>query len=135
MIKCTLFTTNLWPVDSAFVEGDEIAIVIADTGKVDTAMKQTVRHYVNDAKIQTHSAYLKKNLFEIPLVYVHDGAVEWVEGFHQVTAAKEAGLKVIPLTTAARMAPELIALVGADDEKRATMTYSFAECADARRFN
>jgi hypothetical protein len=130
MIRCKLFATNLGPVDSGFIEGDDAVIVMADTEKVDAAMQRSVQYYVNEPKVRTQAVNLEKGLFEAPLVYARDGAIHWVEGFHQVTAAKNAGLKVIPLSTAARMANELKTLVGTDDKETANHTYSFADCRD-----
>ncbi|WP_213305990.1 hypothetical protein [Paraburkholderia sacchari] len=129
MIQCKLFTTHLWPVDSAYDESDEVAIVMADINKVDAAMKCTLRYYVNELKIRLHTDYLEKGIFEAPLVHVRAGSIEWVEGYHQVSAAKNAGLEVIPVSTAKRMVSELKQLVGIDDPQRAAEKFNFMECS------
>ncbi|WP_185734401.1 hypothetical protein [Burkholderia sp. Bp9031] len=116
MIQCTLFHEKLDNLSSKFKPGEPIAIVIADAKKLEAAMKETDAYYYNPAKVDRRAALLKKGQFEIPLVVPHeDRKMEWIEGFHQVNAALEAGYPRIPVSTSIGLANLLREQVGEDE--------------------
>ncbi|OBR46236.1 hypothetical protein [Paraburkholderia tropica] len=128
MIKCSLFSKTLGHLDHAFSENDTQVIVIADTAKLKAEMKSNDHYYFNAAKVDLHSRYLEKNLFEMPLVAPTKTSLTWIEGFHQINAAANRKLPVIPVTTSAALAERVKALVGASSPESAHEIFEFSDC-------
>jgi hypothetical protein len=129
-IRCKLFALNLETIDALFRRGDTAVIVLADTQKVISKMDGSGNYYSNSGKIKTRLQQLQAGYFEIPVVVpVNAEEVHWVEGIHQVNAAFEHGLGIIPISTAARYAETLKAWVGAAQPELAHDQFDFSACA------
>ncbi|WP_234775585.1 hypothetical protein [Paraburkholderia tropica] len=128
MIKCSLFSKTLGHLDHAFSENDTQVIVIADTAKLKAVMESNDHYYFNAAKVDLHSRYLEKNMFEMPLVAPTGTSLKWIEGFHQINAAADRELPVLPVTTSAALAKRVKALVGASSPESAHEIFEFSGC-------
>lgn len=130
LIRCKLFASNLDPIDRAFQRGDTAVIVVADIQNVISKMDGAANYYDNSAKIETHLRRLQAGYFEIPLVApINAEKLRWVEGIHQVNAAFEYGLGIIPISTAARYAETLKTWLGAAQPELAHDQFDFSACA------
>lgn len=128
MIKCSLFSKTLGHLDRAFSENDTQVIVITDTAKLKAVMEANSRYYLNQAKVEMHERYLDKGMFEMPLVAPTVDSLKWIEGFHQISAAVNGQLSVLPVTTSALHAERVKALVGASAPDSAHEIFDFSEC-------
>ncbi|WP_259460977.1 hypothetical protein [Paraburkholderia sp. BL23I1N1] len=72
---------------------------------------------------------LKKGSFEVPLIVPRGSDLHWIEGFHQVNAAIEEGITVVPIGTSVSLAPQLKTLVGVAHQNTDPSPYDFSECA------
>lgn len=128
-IKCQLFTMSLGYLASELEEGEAQAIVLADATKIRAKMESDDGYYYNPAKVKFQKGRLDKGLFEVPLVVPRGDDLTWIEGFHQVNAAIEEGLGVVPIGTSLALAQQLKSLVGVGDSVAAARhPYDFSEC-------
>ncbi|MEM5440119.1 hypothetical protein [Paraburkholderia diazotrophica] len=128
MIKCTLFTKNIGHVAREFRVGDAQAIVLSDAKKLKAVMESNDVYYYNAAKVEMHRGLFKKGVFEVPLVAPRGDGLHWIEGFHQVNAALEEGMTVVPIGTSLVLAEQLKALVGASCDDTAGSPFDFSAC-------
>ncbi|MFP3707872.1 hypothetical protein SB783_28020 [Paraburkholderia sp. SIMBA_009] len=128
MIKCSLFSNTLGHLDDALDENDTQVIVIADTARLKAVMESNDLYYLNPARIDLHARYLDKDMFEMPLVVPTESSLRWIEGFHQINAAANRKLPVIPVTTSAALAERVKALVGASSPESAHEIFEFSGC-------
>ncbi|MBB3261666.1 hypothetical protein F4827_006588 [Paraburkholderia bannensis] len=127
-VKCALFSPNIGYVAREFKDGDPQAIVLADATKIKAEMESNDVYYYNAGKVHMHKGYLKSGLFEIPLVAPRSEYLHWIEGFHQVNAAIELGMKVIPVGTSLALAQELKSLVGTANPTGSREQFDFSGC-------
>lgn len=127
-LKCRLFSESLDFLADEFAEGEAQGIVLAEPARIADVMERNSSYYYNPAKVEMHRRQLKKGLFEVPLVVVRQGNLDWIEGFHQVNAALEEDLPLIPIGTSLALAPALKQLVGAGSRVSTFRFYDFSEC-------
>lgn len=128
MIKCTLFSKNIGHVAREFRDGDAQAIVLSDAKKLKAVMESNDVYYYNAAKVEMHKGMFKEGMFEVPLVAPRGDGLYWIEGFHQVNAALEEGMTVVPIGTSLALAEQLKAMVGASRNDTAGNPFDFSAC-------
>lgn len=128
MIKCTLFSKSIAHVAREFRVGDAQAIVLADAKKLKAVMESNDVYYYNAARVEMHKGLFKKGMFEIPLVAPRGDGLHWIEGFHQVNAALEEGMTVVPIGTSLALAEQLKGMVGASHDDTAGSPFDFSAC-------
>lgn len=128
-IKCELFSKSLGYLASEFEDGEAQAIVLADATKIKAKMESDDGYYYNVAKVKFQRERLNKGFFEVPLVVPRGDDWHWIEGFHQVNAAIEQELRVVPIGTSLALAQQLKSQVGVSDPAAAARhPYDFSEC-------
>lgn len=128
-IKCALFSESLGYLAPELKEDDAQAIVLADATKIKAKMESDDGYYYNVAKVKFHSERLNKGFFEVPLVAPRGDDLHWIEGFHQVNAVIEQGLRVVPIGTSLALAQQLKSQVGVSDPVAASRhPYDFSGC-------
>lgn len=130
MLKVTRYTRTLDYMAADFKPGDRAAIVFVDTGKLIADMGANHRYCVNDAKIATHRALLKRGYFEAPIILPRLRGLIWLEGFHQMVAAVDADLPIVPVTTTEPFVAETKRLVGTANAKQYKNIFDLSDCAD-----
>lgn len=131
VIKCALFSKNIGYIAHEFRDGEAQAIVLSDSNKVKAALESNDVYYYNVAKVEMHKRWLNNRFFEVPLVAPRGEYLHWIEGFHQVTAAIEEGMKVVPIGTSLALAEKLKSLVGLSGSGTVRHPYDFSECEAA----
>lgn len=129
-IKCTLFSPNIGYLGYGFKDREPQAIVLSDVNKIQAAMESNDAYYYNAGKVHRHKIQLKKGSFEVPLVAprgIGDYLI-WIEGFHQVNAAIENGLTIVPIGTSLALAQILKSLVGVSSPDTVAHPYDFSKC-------
>lgn len=128
IVKCTLFSKNLGYLASKFSEGEPQAIVLSDSKKLKVMMESTGVYYYNAGKVNMHKVMFRKGLFEVPLVVPEGNNLKWIEGFHQVNAAIEMGMRIVPIGTSLALAQQLRSLIGVSTRNTVASPYDFSEC-------
>ncbi len=127
-VKCRLFSKSLGYLADEFSDGEPQAIVLSDSKKVQEMMESNGVYYYNAGKVHMNKELLRKGFFEVPLVVPTEGNLEWVEGFHQVNAALEMGVRIVPMGTSLALAQHLSSLVGASNRNTVASPFDFSEC-------
>lgn len=128
VIKCKLFSKNIGYLVNEFNDGDAQAIVLSDSHTVKSVMESNDAYYYNAGKVEMHRELLRQGMFEVPLVAPTGDYLHWIEGFHQVNAAIEEGMTVVPIGTSLALAQQLKSLVGVTIPDTAADRYDFSEC-------
>ncbi|MFL9987654.1 hypothetical protein [Paraburkholderia sediminicola] len=127
-IKCKLFSKNIGYLANEFNDGDAQAIVLSDSHTVKSVMESNDAYYYNAGKVEMHRELLRQGMFEVPLVAPTGDYLYWIEGFHQVNAAIEEGMTVVPIGTSLALAQQLKSLVGVTIPDAAADRYDFSAC-------
>lgn len=120
--------SSLGYLASKFSEGEPQAIVLSDSKMLKVMMESTGVYYYNAGKVNMHKVMFRKGLFEVPLVVPEGNNLKWIEGFHQVNAAIEMGMRIVPIGTSLALAQQLRSLIGVSTRNTVASPYDFSEC-------